>query len=106
MPFLFACFACVALTQAAATPPSAKEPKAAPMPAPEDVSPFAGYRRFDPDAPLKPWRAANDEVRDAGGHVGILKGAASRAPAANEPAAKAPAAKDKAPAPHSHGGPR
>lgn len=30
-------------------------------------SAFADYLRFDPDAPLKPWREANDEVRDAGG---------------------------------------
>jgi hypothetical protein len=101
MPFLFACFACVALAQAAATPPSAPEPKASVPPAPEYVSPFAGYRRFDPDAPPKPWRAANDEVRAAGGHVGILKGAASPAPAQ-----KGTAPKDKPPAPHVHGSPR
>lgn len=37
-------------------------------------SPFADYRRFTADEPLKDWRRANDEVRDAGGHVGLLKG--------------------------------
>lgn len=38
-------------------------------------SPFADYRAFDADVPLKDWRRANDEVRDAGGHVGLMKGA-------------------------------
>ena len=38
-------------------------------------SPFADYRRFTPEEPLKDWRRANDEVREAGGHVGLMKGA-------------------------------
>lgn len=36
-------------------------------------SPFLDYRPFDPQEPAKPWRAANEEVRDAGGHVGVMK---------------------------------
>lgn len=38
-------------------------------------SPFADYRPYTPQDPLKPWRAANDEVREAGGHAGLMKGA-------------------------------
>ena len=38
------------------------------------ASAFADYRRFDPDLPLADWRAANDEVKDAGGHVGLMRG--------------------------------
>jgi len=40
--------------------------------------PFADYRPFRIDEPLKEWRRANDEVRDAGGHVGLLKGEAKK----------------------------
>jgi hypothetical protein len=36
-------------------------------------SPFADYRPFTPDEPLKDWRRANDEVREAGGHAGLMK---------------------------------
>jgi hypothetical protein len=36
-------------------------------------SSFADYRPFTADEPLKNWRRANDEVRDAGGHVGLMK---------------------------------
>ena len=36
-------------------------------------SPFAGYRPFNADEPLKDWRRANDEVREAGGHAGLVK---------------------------------
>ena len=35
---------------------------------------FLGYRPFNPQEPAKGWRAANEEVREAGGHVGIAKG--------------------------------
>ena len=38
-------------------------------------SAFLGYRPFNPQEPAKGWRAANDEVREAGGHVGMMKGA-------------------------------
>jgi hypothetical protein len=34
---------------------------------------FRGYRAFNPDEPPKDWRAANEEVRAAGGHIGLMK---------------------------------
>jgi len=37
------------------------------------ASPFADYRPFDPQEPAKGWRAANEEVREAGGHIGVMK---------------------------------
>lgn len=56
--------------QAKATPASA-------VPAPASAagyrSPFADYRAFAPDEPLEDWRRANDEVREAGGHVGLMR---------------------------------
>lgn len=105
MPFLSACFTCIVMVQAAAAPPP---PKAAPDSgaAPAYVSPFAGYRRFDPQAPAKPWRKANEEVHEAGGHVGILKGRAAATPTPAAPEGKNAPAKDKAAAPHVHGGHR
>lgn len=36
-------------------------------------SPFAGYRAFSEEVPPKDWRKANDEVREAGGHIGLMK---------------------------------
>ena len=117
MPFLLTCFTCAAFAQAAAVPAPAA---AAPARPDAYLSPFADYRRFDADAPPKPWRQANDEVREAGGHVGILKGmsspaaatAAGRSPSGGEaqkPAApkgpEKPAA-NAAPPGHSHGGHR
>jgi hypothetical protein len=42
-------------------------------------SAFAGYRRFTTDEPLKDWRDANEEVREAGGHIGMSKGSATKA---------------------------
>jgi hypothetical protein len=51
--------------------PAAKAPL--PRPAGAYQSPFADYRPFTADEPLKDWRRANDEVRDAGGHAGLLK---------------------------------
>ena len=62
-------------------PPDAldKSPKALPAARPEPskaASPaFEGYRPYNPQELAKGWRAANEEVRDAGGHVGIAKGA-------------------------------
>jgi len=46
------------------------------------ASPFADYRPFTPQEPPKGWRAANDEVREVGGHVGLMKGAATKSEAA------------------------
>lgn len=75
-----------AWTQGAAPSQAGAQPKAAetgakPAAASPDApdagyrSAFTGYRRFQPEDPLKTWRRANDEVRDAGGHVGLMKGA-------------------------------
>ena len=38
-------------------------------------SAFDGYRPYNPQEPAKGWRASNEEVRAAGGHVGMMKGA-------------------------------
>lgn len=110
MAVLLSCITCAVLAQAGAAPAA---PAAAS--APTYVSPFQGYRRFDAESPVKPWRQANEEVREAGGHVGILKGmsspaaatAAGKSPAGGE-APKAPAATPDKPAAkpagsHSHG---
>lgn len=37
-------------------------------------SPFADYRPFSVELSPKDWRRANEEVRDAGGHIGLMKG--------------------------------
>jgi hypothetical protein len=37
-------------------------------------SPFDGYRPFSEPLAPKDWRKANDEVREAGGHIGLMKG--------------------------------
>ena len=48
---------------------------AAPAPAPGLYdSPFAGYRPFSEELAPKDWRKANEEVREAGGHIGLMKG--------------------------------
>jgi hypothetical protein len=68
-------------SQAGAAPKAAEtgvKPAAATSPDVPDTayrSTFTDYRRFKPEEPLKTWRRANDEVRDAGGHVGLMKGA-------------------------------
>lgn len=57
--------------------PSAPGPSAPAMEAARDGpyrSSFSGYRAFGTDVPLKDWKKANDEVREVGGHVGLLKG--------------------------------
>jgi hypothetical protein len=84
MSFLVSCFACAAFAQAAAAPPAVP-----PSVTPRYESPFADYRPFSVESPMKPWRAANDDVREAGGHVGILKGMS--APAAASASGKSPA---------------
>jgi hypothetical protein len=56
----------------------------APVPAPFYESAFTGYQRYRGQA-LAPWREINDEVHKAGGHTGIVGGAAGR-PAAAKPA--------------------
>ena len=54
---------------------SAPESKEVAAPSKGDEALFDSYRRFNPDEPLKDWRAANEEVRKAGGHIGLLKAA-------------------------------
>ena len=61
---------------AAAPVKSAKAPPAGKPETSKAASPaFEGYRPYNPQEPPKGWRAANDEVREAGGHVGMAKGA-------------------------------
>ena len=38
-------------------------------------SAFGDYRGFTPEEPLVDWRGANEQVREIGGHVGLMKGA-------------------------------
>lgn len=55
--------------------PSARAAEAKPQPRRGGFeSAFAGYRLFAPDEPARDWKRANEEVRDAGGHVGLMKG--------------------------------
>ena len=56
-----------------ATPEVKPEGKAAPR-LPAYHSPFEGYRPFSEAVAPKDWRRANDEVREAGGHIGLMKG--------------------------------
>ena len=111
MVSLSSCLACIVMSQAAAAPAAAL-----PSAAPAYVSPFGDYRRFEAPLAPKPWRQANDEVRDAGGHIGIVKGmsrpaaatAAGKSPSGGEGAkpAQKPATKPAAPpapAGHDHG---
>lgn len=71
-------------SQAGASPKAA-ETKAKPAAASPDVShatyrsAFTDYRGFKEEEPLKSWRRANDEVRNAGGHVGLMKGMEGKA---------------------------
>ena len=37
-------------------------------------SAFSDYRLFSQELAPKEWRRANDEVKDAGGHAGLMKG--------------------------------
>lgn len=59
---------------------NAREKPSAPQPLPSSGyrSSFADYRPFAPDVPMKDWRAANEEVREAGGHAGLMKAAAPK----------------------------
>ena len=69
----------------AGAPPKAAETRAKPAAASLDVpkptyrSAFTDYRRFNAEEPLRSWRRANDAVRDAGGHVGLMKGTEGKA---------------------------
>jgi hypothetical protein len=103
MPFLSSCLACIAVLQATSAPLPPKDAQAVPP----YVSPFADYRRFGAEVPPKPWRAANEEVREAGGHVGILKARPGAPAAAKTPDPGKPSPQEApAPSTHSHGGPK
>ena len=56
---------------------AAPERRPSTRPADEGIyrSPFGDYRGFTPQEPLVDWRGANDQVREIGGHVGLMKGA-------------------------------
>jgi hypothetical protein len=85
--------AVLALTAPAAaqSPPRPDDPavKTAPA-APAPASAYAGYRRYEDEAPL-PWREANDEVGRLQGHLGHMKPAPQSAPP-QQPGATAPPA--------------
>ena len=49
------------------------------VPAPRYESAFSDYVR-QRDEKIAPWRGVNDEVARAGGHIGILRGAAEPGP--------------------------
>lgn len=95
MKTYFALAALAALAPHAAAQQQAAKPHpadpAAPAPVVKYESAFTGYRSFR-EEPLAPWRAVNDEVARAGGHIGIV-GGAHAGHAAPKPAEKAPAAK-------------
>jgi hypothetical protein len=57
-----------ALAQARVEPHVPSAPVASTAP----PSAFEGYRPYR-DEPVAPWREANDAVREAGGHIGILR---------------------------------
>ena len=58
--------------------PHAATPAAPPAVGVPHQSAFEGYRAFNAEQPLKDWRGANDEVREAGGHMGLMKGHAHK----------------------------
>lgn len=72
--FIAAAFASAAAGVAAATPHSHEPQPAAVAQAPVPFrSAFEGYRRFNPDEAPTDWRAANEAVREAGGHIGLIR---------------------------------
>jgi len=85
--------------------PAGDAPSSAAAPA-RTPPPLEGYRRFDPDEPLRHWRAANAEAARLGGHVGQLGSATGTTPPAQQqPAPQQPAPEQAAPqqpAPHHH----
>lgn len=70
--------------QPAPSPAATAGDPSARVPATAYESAFTGYQRYRGQA-LAPWREMNDEVHKAGGHMGIVGGAAGR-PAAATPA--------------------
>jgi len=95
MPYCFRIALCCAalaipMAQAADTAPSkpaTATDAGARVPSLKYDSAFSGYQPFREHKPA-PWREVNDEVHKAGGHIGIVGGAAVRkidAPAAQHP---------------------
>ena len=74
----------LAVKMAAPPRPAATE-ASAPVPATPYNSAFTGYQPYR-EQNLAPWRALNDEVHKAGGHIGIFGGAAGNAPGTRSPA--------------------
>jgi hypothetical protein len=75
--------------QPASAQPNPAHPDA-PVPAVKYESGFAGYVSFREEK-LAPWREVNDEVARAGGHIGIVRGAAGHGgQGAAKPAAGTP----------------
>ena len=66
-----------AATKPAPTPEVGANPRSE-MPPAKGLPAFEGYRPYRADEPLIGWRAANDLVREIGGHVGIMKGSAGK----------------------------
>jgi hypothetical protein len=64
--------------EAQSTGKKSQQRSSQPLPQPASqtlyASAFTDYRPFSGDAAPKDWRKANDEVRDAGGHIGLMKG--------------------------------
>ena len=58
-------------------------------------SAFADYRPFSQEVVAKDWRKANDEVRDAGGHIGLMKGEPARLHGHDAHGSKQPPAADR-----------
>jgi hypothetical protein len=84
-------FALAALTAGSAAAQERRDPADAKAKAPpvEYRSAFESYRPYaEPE--LASWRAVNEEVRSAGGHVGLMRGQGQEKPPA-KPAAKPPA---------------
>ena len=52
----------------------------------QNRSTLGTYRPFNPDEPLVDWYAANEQVRQAGGHIGLMKAEkASEPPTGSRP---------------------
>ncbi|AQR70217.1 hypothetical protein BZG29_19270 [Janthinobacterium sp. LM6] len=75
MKYLFSFALAVLPLAAAAQSPSAPQEAQASVPATTYRSAFAGYRPAAEDdaTPDQAWRAVNDKVGKAGGHMGMMK---------------------------------
>lgn len=74
--YLLAALAAGTATAQSGPRPDPADPEAR-VPAATYRSAFDGYRRVEGEA-RKDWREANEEVRRAGGHLGILREQAAR----------------------------